>query len=187
MEDPTLQPHYRCGGGNGFVARRRRNAPAVDGGGGIDADLPDHAAGGMMGLPIFGDEAIYLRWAQLVRGEGVSHGYWWVSLADPKPPLHYWLLAVVFRWLGDPLRAGRVLSVVLAVISLPALIWVCEELGHLLSPADAEERRRRGAAGMGLGVSRGDFGDLLPVSGVSHRAGHGRIFVCCDPSPDCRG
>ncbi len=29
---------------------------------------------GVMALPIFGDEAIYLRWAQLIRGEGVVGG-----------------------------------------------------------------------------------------------------------------
>src|SRR5947209_1448634 len=72
---------------------------------------------GLMALPIFGDEAIYLRWAQLVRGEGVSHAYWWVSLADPKPPLHYWLLALVLRWANDPLWVGRMLSVLLAAAS----------------------------------------------------------------------
>ncbi len=57
---------------------------------------------GLMALPIFGDEAIYLRWAQLVRG-----GHVWVSLVDPKPPLHFWLLAVVIDWCGDPLLAAR--------------------------------------------------------------------------------
>ena len=67
-------------------------------------------ASGLMNLPIFGDEAIYLRWAQLIRGEGVGSMHLWVSLADPKPPLHYWLLALFFHGLGgntDPLAAGR--------------------------------------------------------------------------------
>src|SRR5262245_59700445 len=55
---------------------------------------------GLTLLPICGDESIYLRWAQLIRGEGltipvagapstpVMHP--WISLADPKPPLHFW-------------------------------------------------------------------------------------------------
>ena len=54
----------------------------------------------LLALPIFGDEAIYLRWAQLVRA-----GHPWVSLADPKPPLHFWLLAAIYPLTADPLLA----------------------------------------------------------------------------------
>ena len=77
-------------------------------------------------LPIFGDEAIYLRWAQLIR-----EGHWWVSLFDPKPPLHFWLIAAVFDWSRDPLVAARMISVVCGALSVPALMVVCDEVGLL--------------------------------------------------------
>jgi 4-amino-4-deoxy-L-arabinose transferase-like glycosyltransferase len=77
-------------------------------------------------LPIFGDEAIYLRWAQLIRA-----GHWWVSLVDPKPPLHFWLIAGVFDWTRDPLLASRFISVFCGVASVPAMALVCDEVALL--------------------------------------------------------
>ena len=79
------------------------------------------AAGGA--LPIFGDEAIYLRWAQLIR-----QGHTWISLIDPKPPLHFWLIALFYNWSRDPLLASRLISVACGVLSIPALAAVCIEL-----------------------------------------------------------
>ena len=87
---------------------------------------------GLMAMPIFGDEAIYLRWAQLVRPDGGGH--WWVSLVDPKPPLHFWILAAVFDWTRDPLAAARGVSVLSGVLCVPAVMLVCEELGRLARP-----------------------------------------------------
>lgn len=97
---------------------------------------------GLMALPIFGDEAIYLRWAQLIR-----EGHPWVSLADPKPPLHFWLIAGVFGWAKDPLSAARAISVVAGVVSIPAVMGVCAELGHLRRNAWAPEGASGRAAG----------------------------------------
>lgn len=79
----------------------------------------------IMALPIFGDEAIYLRWAQLIR-----EGHWWVSLADPKPPLHFWLIALVYRMGANPLLPARVISAVAGALSIPAVMAVCVELGR---------------------------------------------------------
>jgi 4-amino-4-deoxy-L-arabinose transferase-like glycosyltransferase len=97
-------------------------------------------------LPIFGDEAIYLRWAQLIRGEGLtipvagppsaSIMHPWISLADPKPPLHFWLIALVFHWSSDPLFAARQISVAAGAISIPLLYALCVELGFFLRPRD---------------------------------------------------
>ncbi|MCL2649226.1 MAG: glycosyltransferase family 39 protein [Phycisphaerales bacterium] len=81
---------------------------------------------GLLALPIFGDEAIYLRWAQLIRD-----GHFWVSLCDPKPPLHFWLLAMVVDLFADPLRAGRLLSVAAAALSMPVMLLIGEELDRL--------------------------------------------------------
>ena len=81
---------------------------------------------GLMDLPIFGDEAIYLRWAQLA---GAGHP--WVSLADPKPPLHFWLLSLVIRMGDDPLLPARLLSVLAGLVSVGLMLLTGEELGRL--------------------------------------------------------
>ncbi|HSS44767.1 MAG TPA: hypothetical protein VLO07_05430, partial [Thermoanaerobaculia bacterium] len=81
---------------------------------------------GLRDLPIFCDEAIYLRYAQLVLQDPVRNAF--VSLVDPKPPLHYWLLASVFRLTRDPLLAGRLLSVLAGAAALPVLLLLSLEL-----------------------------------------------------------
>lgn len=87
--------------------------------------LPNAGLGGLGGgtIPIFGDESIYLRWAQLIR-----QGHWWVSLIDPKPPLHFWLIAFFYNWSHDPLLASRLISVFCGVLSIPALAACCFEI-----------------------------------------------------------
>jgi 4-amino-4-deoxy-L-arabinose transferase-like glycosyltransferase len=81
---------------------------------------------GLLALPIFGDEAIYLRWAQLIRD-----GHWWVSLCDPKPPLHFWLIALLYKLSGDPLTGARVISVLSGALCVPAVMLVCDQIGNL--------------------------------------------------------
>ncbi len=87
---------------------------------------------GLMVLPIFGDEAIYLRWSQLIRGDSHGIAHFWVSLADPKPPLHFWLIALFFNWTTDPLAAARLISVASGVLSIPLIFAVCAELDWLV-------------------------------------------------------
>ncbi len=58
-------------------------------------------------LPIFCDEAIYLRWAQVANQDASLR---FVSLTDGKQPLQTWLTLPLLRLIDDPLRAGRVLS-----------------------------------------------------------------------------
>jgi 4-amino-4-deoxy-L-arabinose transferase-like glycosyltransferase len=63
-------------------------------------------------FPILIDESIYLRWAEIIQHQHV----WFISLLDAKQPLSLWLLAglrLVYR--GDPLLAGRLLSVAAGV------------------------------------------------------------------------
>jgi 4-amino-4-deoxy-L-arabinose transferase-like glycosyltransferase len=98
-------------------------------------------------LPIFGDEAIYLRWAQVIRGEGLGGSeagafHPWVSLADPKPPLHFWLISLVYHWTADPLEIARTLSVWAGVLSVALIYLLCAELGDLV-----REPRRWGREG----------------------------------------
>lgn len=58
--------------------------------------------------PIFADEAIYVRWAQVMKAEPTLR---FVSLSDGKTPLFMWLMMPMFKVFDDPLFAGRFLSV----------------------------------------------------------------------------
>lgn len=59
-------------------------------------------------LPIFTDEAIYIRWSQI----GAQDANWrFISLTDGKQPLFTWFMMVTLRIFNDPLIAGRMVSV----------------------------------------------------------------------------
>lgn len=62
----------------------------------------------LLSLPVFIDEAIYLRWAQDI----IHHGLIWVSFSDGKEPLFIWVLALFSKFIADPLLAGRLVNVV---------------------------------------------------------------------------
>lgn len=59
--------------------------------------------------PIFADEAIYIRWAQVMRAEPTLR---FLPLSDGKTPLFMWSLMPVLKFVEDPLFAGRFLSVI---------------------------------------------------------------------------
>lgn len=58
--------------------------------------------------PIFADEAIYIRWAQIMKAEPTLR---FLPLSDGKTPLFMWILMGVFKVFDDPLFAGRMLSI----------------------------------------------------------------------------
>lgn len=58
--------------------------------------------------PIFADEAIYIRWAQIMKAEPTLR---FLPLSDGKTPLFMWAMAPLFKVFDDPLYAGRFLSV----------------------------------------------------------------------------
>lgn len=58
-------------------------------------------------MPIFTDEAIYLRWAQIAKNDA---NWRFISLTDGKQPLFVWLTIVVMKFISDPLLAGRLVS-----------------------------------------------------------------------------
>lgn len=61
-------------------------------------------------IPIFTDEAIYLRWSQIMAYDASLR---YLPLVDGKPPLFMWLTSAVMRLLPqiDPLLTGRLISV----------------------------------------------------------------------------
>ena len=58
-------------------------------------------------LPIFADEAIYVRWSQVMRAESSLR---FLPLSDGKQPLFMWLTIPFLKVVSDPLVAGRALS-----------------------------------------------------------------------------
>ncbi|MBP7768244.1 phospholipid carrier-dependent glycosyltransferase [Candidatus Woesebacteria bacterium] len=78
-------------------------------------------------LPVFSDEAIYIRWAQLIMDEPLR--YLFFPLNDGKTPLFIWLL-VPFQYIfSDQLYAGRFLSVLVGLGQLAATDGLVRRLG----------------------------------------------------------
>ncbi len=59
-------------------------------------------------IPVFGDEAIYLRWSQLIKNVETLR---FVPVSDGKEPLFMWITAAVMKFVKDPLLAGRAVSI----------------------------------------------------------------------------
>ena len=74
-------------------------------------------------IPIFADEAIYIRWAQLV-----NQGKIFIPLSDGKTPLFMWLLAPLLRLGFDPLLTGRILSVAAGLATVIGIYFLTKKL-----------------------------------------------------------
>lgn len=77
-------------------------------------------------LPIFVDEAIYLRWAQIAWHDA---SWRFISLTDGKQPLYTWLVIPFMRFISDPLAAGRSASVfsgLISVLGMGYLGWLLD-------------------------------------------------------------
>lgn len=59
-------------------------------------------------IPVFADEAIYIRWAQVMRAVSSLR---FLPLSDGKQPLFMWLVIPFLKFVRDPLVAGRLVSV----------------------------------------------------------------------------
>jgi len=62
----------------------------------------------LTGIPVFCDEAIYIRWAQIMRA---VQSLRFIPLSDGKQPLFMWLIIPFLKIFSDPLVAGRIVSV----------------------------------------------------------------------------
>ncbi|KKU55454.1 hypothetical protein A3C34_00070 [Candidatus Amesbacteria bacterium RIFCSPHIGHO2_02_FULL_48_21] len=63
-------------------------------------------------LPVFADESIYIRWAQIMRSEATLR---FLPLSDGKQPLFMWAAIPFLKIISDPLIAGRTLSAMAGV------------------------------------------------------------------------
>lgn len=78
-------------------------------------------------LPIFTDEAIYIRWSQI----GGSDPNWrFISLVDGKQPLFTWFMMATLRIFRDPLFAGRIVSVFAGMGAFVGMGFLSWELFH---------------------------------------------------------
>lgn len=59
-------------------------------------------------IPVFADEAIYIRWAQVMRSVPELR---FLPLSDGKQPLFMWSVIPFSKLFSDPLLAGRIVSV----------------------------------------------------------------------------
>lgn len=76
-------------------------------------------------LPIFTDEAIYLRWAQI----GANDANWrFISLTDGKQPLFSWFMMVSMKIFTDPIFAGRIVSVFAGFGTMIGLFFLTREI-----------------------------------------------------------
>lgn len=76
-------------------------------------------------LPIFTDEAIYVRWAQIAKNDA---DWWFISLTDGKQPLFVWLTMINMNFVSDPLIAGRLISVISGLFTMLGLYLLSFEL-----------------------------------------------------------
>jgi len=76
-------------------------------------------------LPIFADEAIYVRWSQVMKAEPTLR---FLPLSDGKQPLFMWILMGILGLIKNPLFAGRFLSVLAGLSSLSGIFLLSNEL-----------------------------------------------------------
>ncbi len=70
-------------------------------------------------IPVFADEAIYVRWSQVMRAEQTLR---FLPLSDGKQPLFMWLVIPFFKVFSDPLFAGRFVSIISGLGTLLGII-----------------------------------------------------------------
>jgi len=78
-------------------------------------------------LPVFADEAIYVRWAQMMTHEPQKYAF--LPLYDGKTPLFIWLLVPLLTLFTNPLLASRLLSVVAGLITAVLIARIVKASG----------------------------------------------------------
>ena len=76
-------------------------------------------------LPIFTDEAIYTRWAQIAYNDAAWR---FISLTDGKQPSFVWFHMIMLRFIEDPLLAGRMVSVLAGFVALLGIFALTQVL-----------------------------------------------------------
>jgi 4-amino-4-deoxy-L-arabinose transferase-like glycosyltransferase len=79
----------------------------------------------ILGLPIFTDEAIYIRWAQIAGNDATWR---FISLTDGKQPMYVWIAMILMKLIDDPLLAGRLVSVLAGFGTMIGIFFVTSEI-----------------------------------------------------------
>src|SRR5256885_6821608 len=79
----------------------------------------------LLSLPIFTDEAIYVRWAQIAKNDA---SWRFISLTDGKQPMFVWAAIISMKFIHDPLLAGRIVSVVAGLLSTIGMYFLGNEI-----------------------------------------------------------
>ncbi len=72
-------------------------------------------------LPVFADEAIYIRWAQIMKAEETLR---FLPLSDGKEPLFMWIMIPFLKVFSEPLIAGRMVSVLSGFGTLIGIVYL---------------------------------------------------------------
>lgn len=81
-------------------------------------------------IPIFTDEAIYVRWAQIAANDASLR---YISLLDGKQPLFIWIAMIPVKVLNDSLLAVRLLSVLYGLFSIVGIYFLGRVLKNSLT------------------------------------------------------
>ena len=76
-------------------------------------------------LPVFVDEAIYVRWSQVLWNDPANR---FIPLTDGKQPLFMWLAAPLTQIFTDPLFASRLISVIAGFFGMAGMFLIGREL-----------------------------------------------------------
>lgn len=79
----------------------------------------------ILSLPLFTDEAIYVRWAQIAKQDA---SWRFISLTDGKQPMFVWIAAAFMKFIKDPLLAGRLVSVFAGIMTAVGLFFLGNEV-----------------------------------------------------------
>lgn len=79
----------------------------------------------IMSLPIFTDEAIYVRWSQIARQDA---SWRFISLTDGKQPMLVWFAMNLMRVIEDPLLASRLTSVAAGFFTMIGIFFLGTEI-----------------------------------------------------------
>lgn len=107
----------------------------------------------ILSLPIFTDEAIYVRWSQIAKQDAAWR---FISLTDGKQPLFIWIAINIMRFVSDPLLATRLVSVFAGFGAL---------VGIMLLTLELFKKKRSG------GIINRMFGQLLEDKKSAYIAG----------------
>ncbi|HVZ67420.1 MAG TPA: glycosyltransferase family 39 protein [Patescibacteria group bacterium] len=79
----------------------------------------------ILNLPLFTDEAIYIRWAQIAKQDA---SWRFIALVDGKGPSFVWAEMLTLKLFKDPLFAGRMVSVITGIFTTIGLFFLGNEV-----------------------------------------------------------